>query len=266
MKMVSTFSVFHFSMKLSSCACAAEVSSSTTVSTAVDPSLAPAFSRARRDHVVGARLAVLIREHRDRLALERSLLVEEVDQHRGRLLLRGVGRQQQAGRRLVDPRLLELVADVDGLVVTRQAELPVAGEVDEHAEHREHVVVVGELRAHRERARLRTRERRVLHVHGVDRAAADAPVRVDVVDEDLRGLLLVAAGEVDEVGDRLVVDDRDAELDLVGRHAVTEVGERGRRPWCRCRTWPWSCPTRCSCCCCCRRQRARSRALRSWRR
>ena len=42
-------------------------------------------------------------------------------------------------------------------------------------------------------------DRRVLLVHRLDLAAVDAAVLVDVVDEHLRGRLLVATREVDEV-------------------------------------------------------------------
>ena len=119
--------------------------------------------------------------------------------------------------------LLELVPDVDRLVVARQAELRVAGEVDEHAEHREHLVVLGPRRAQRQRARLLAGNRRVRLVHRLDHASADTTVLVDVVDEDLGGLLLVAAREVHEVCDRGVVDDRDPDLDRVCRHAVPEI-------------------------------------------
>ena len=99
----------------------------------------------------------------------------------------------------------------------------VAAEVDEHAEDREHLVVLGPRRAQRERVGLLAGDRRVLLVHRLDLATVDAAVLVDVVDEHLRGRLLVAAREVDEVLDRVVVDDRDAELDRVGTHTVPEV-------------------------------------------
>ena len=115
------------------------------------------------------------------------------------LSLRGVGREQQRRWRLVDPRLLELVTDVDRLVVARQAELRVAREVDEHPEHGEHLLVLGERGAEGQRAGLLAGDRLVGLEDRLDLAAADATVLVDVVDEDLRGLLLVAAVEVDEV-------------------------------------------------------------------
>ena len=63
------------------------------------------------------------------------------------------------------------IRDQHGLVLLRDARLRLTGEVDEVAEHREHVLVLGELRAQRERGRGHDRAERV--VHGHDLAARD---------------------------------------------------------------------------------------------
>ena len=141
------------------------------------------------------------------------------------LFRRAVGRQQQSAGRFVDPHLFELVADENRLVIARDAQLAVAGEVDEDAEDREHFFVLGPLRTQRQRIGLRTGQRWIGLVHRLDHATENAAVLVDVVHEHLRNRLLVAAREIDELCDRGVVDDRDAELDRVGADAVAEIGE-----------------------------------------
>ena len=65
-----TPSLFHFSMKLSTCACAAVVSVPVMLRMAVEPVLTLAFFERGHDHVVDAALVVLVTDHGDRLALE----------------------------------------------------------------------------------------------------------------------------------------------------------------------------------------------------
>ena len=60
-------------------------------------------------------------------------------------------------------------------------------------EHGEHLVVLGPRGAQRQCARLLAGNRRIRLEDRLDHASADATVLVDVVDEDLGGLLLVAA-------------------------------------------------------------------------
>ena len=71
----STFSPFHFSMKLSSCDCDALVSVPVMVSTPVVPCFTFIFFNAGIDELLGPVLAVLLREHRDLLALQRLALL-----------------------------------------------------------------------------------------------------------------------------------------------------------------------------------------------
>ena len=98
------------------------------------------------------------------------------------------------------------------LVLLREARLRVAGEVDEVPEHREDLVVLGELRAQRDApAALPIGQKRV--EHGDDLAAVDAALVVDVVDVRLVVLVLVDADRVDELLDAVEVDERDADLD-----------------------------------------------------
>jgi hypothetical protein len=116
------------------------------------------------------------------------------------------------------------VADVDDLVLLGQAQLTLAGEVDEHAEHGEDLVVLGPGGAEREWVGLAPGDGRVLLEHGDDLAPVDPAVLVDVVDEGLGDLLRVAEGVVDEVLDRGEVDESDPDLDRVLGDAL-----RGRR-------------------------------------
>lgn len=87
--------------------------------------------------------AVPRRQDADLPSLQTAGLGEEGHEHlRGALLGAVLGEHQPPGR-LVDPLLLQLVPDVHDVVLTGQALLTFTGEVDEHTEYREHLVVLG---------------------------------------------------------------------------------------------------------------------------
>ena len=116
-------------------------------------------------------------------------------------------------RRLVDDRLREVERHQHALLLVRDARLRVTGEVDERAEHGEHVVVLRERGAQPEDAG--RAERGVVLEVGNDLRPVDPAVLVDVVDVDLVDLLLLRR-RPDQVGvlpDRREVDERDAHLD-----------------------------------------------------
>ena len=120
------------------------------------------------------------------------LLLQQLERDRDPSLLHRVERRSSSRRGAES--MISCVSwkrDQDRLVLLRDARLRLAGEVDEVAEHREHVVVLGERRAQRERGRGHDRAERL--VDGHDLAAGDAAVRVDVVDERLVDLVLVDA-------------------------------------------------------------------------
>ena len=116
-----------------------------------------------------------------------------------------------------------------GAVLARHAELRVTREVDEGAEDGEHLVVLGRRGAHAQRARLAPRDGAVRLEDGLDHAAVDAAVVVDVVDERAVGVFLVDADLVDEVLDAVEVDERDRDLDRVLAHAGAELPRCGFR-------------------------------------
>ena len=229
----STFSLFHFSMKLSSCACAAVVSvpviASTRVRAARDLELLQLGFHRRLD----AALVVVGGEHGNGLALQRALVAQQRHDHVQAALGRDVRTEQQPGWGLVDPGLRQAVGDQHPVLVACHAELGIPGEVDEHAHDRERVVVLRRGGADPERARLRARDRAVGLEDRLDLAAVDAAGVVDVLEVRAVDLVLVEADVVDEVLDALEVDERHDDLDRVrgdaGRGTTCVARLRGRR-------------------------------------
>ena len=226
---MSTASVFHFSMKLSSCAWAAAVSVSEMARTPSEPRSTPAASSAGAT-VDSMRPSLSSRgEHCDLPAVQLAFTFEQRDDHVDPALGRDVGREQQAGWRVVDPGLRHAVGDRHALVIARDAQLRVAGEVDEDAHDREDIVVFGRGGADAQRARLAPRDRAVRLEQRLDHASVDAAVLVDVVEVRLVDLVLIDAHVVDEVLDASEVDERDRDLDRIRRDAGPELARRFAR-------------------------------------
>ena len=183
MKIVSTFSLFHFSMKASSWDWAADVSSVVILSTADEPVFTLAFFSADHDVVDPASLSWSARKPTLAplsffSAMSRFTRVRRSPPWWCRASARGraaPGRSTAARAR----------ARCGSSRAPGDAELTLAAEVDEHAEHREHAVVLGPRRAERE-DQAHARDRRIGLDVRLDHPAADTTVVVDVVDEDLR--------------------------------------------------------------------------------
>ena len=224
MNTVSTPSVFHFSMKLSSWLSAWVVSRPWMLSSPVVPSV-DADGFFRPGTIVFFTIADDLVWPSTATFLPSSVfsLLQQLDENPSPRVAGcspGVTRRPGGALSIIAWSRSNVRSTRLCCLVTH--ELRLTRRVVERPDHGEHVVVVGERRAGRERVGARDRD--VLLVDGHDLAARDAAVLVDVVDERLVDLLLVQPdlGEVGYVLDAVEVDERDPELDRGRGHAVAE--------------------------------------------